>query len=106
MFSPYHQDFTDQVTVVTSPVDATITVPRDSSLDAINNPLNVGSMWFISVDLVQVAVNVGAPAVYGVNAIQPVGLHHPVHLPPGLVLHVITAAQSGSFSLIRARRAG
>lgn len=107
MFSPYHMDFTDQVTLVTGPVDGTLTVPRDRSLDTVNNPLNTGSLWFLSVDLVQCAVNVGAAAVYGVNAPLAVGLHMvPVQLPPGLVIHAITAQYPGSLSIIRARRAG
>lgn len=107
MDSAYWPDFKTQVTVPTSSVDTTITVPLNNNLDAINNPNNVGSRWFIMVDAVPVAVNVGAAAVYTNNAKIGVGsyLTTPLALPPGLVLHLITSSAAGSFSLVRARRA-
>jgi len=107
MDSAYWPDFTRQVTVATSSLDATIIVPRDTNLDAANNPNNVGSRWYICVDAVPVAINVGAAAVFTTNAKIEVGtyLTVPVALPPGTVLHVITSASTGSFSLVRARRA-
>jgi hypothetical protein len=107
VFTEFTLDPSQQVTVATGPADATLTVPVDSNLDAVNNPNNVGSFWFLCVDGAAVAINFNAPAVYGSQATLQQGsyLTHPLRLAPGSVLHFVTSGGTGTVSIIRARRA-
>lgn len=104
----YAPDWTQQLTVATSSTNSTLSVPQQTNNDAVNNPRNVGSLWFVSVDGVPCAVNQGAPAVYSTMFKLGVGanLVNPVFLQPGAVLNLITASAAGSFSIVRARMVG
>jgi hypothetical protein len=106
---PYKLDPSQQLVLAVTSTDGTLTVPQTTKADAINNPGNTGSEWFLSVDGNPVAINVGAPAVFASNAILEVGLfsNWPIYLEPGAALHFICASsKTAVVSLIRARRTG
>jgi hypothetical protein len=107
MFIPYTIDATDQYTIATGPVDQTLTIPFEAPVSSMQaNLASIGSEWFLSVDGAAVAMNVGAPAVYGQFAPIQQGsyLTNPLRFTPGQVVHFITDGGLGTVSIIRARR--
>ena len=109
MTSEFWIDPSQQVVAQVTAIDTTLVVPETTNLDAINNPNNTGSFWFLSIDNNPVAIAVGTnPAVFANNAILEPGsyLTHPLFLPAGETLHFICGAtKQATVSIIRARRA-
>ena len=110
MTSNFWPDWTTAVTVATSSVDATLTVPESLATDAINNPNSTGSFYYLSIAGAPVTMTSGGTATFGSTtmAVLESGAHltHPLFFQPGAVLHFITeGGTTGYASLIRARRA-
>lgn len=101
-------DLASQVSITggTSTADAYLTVPADANLASSLNTAAAArshmSLWYIAVGGVPCYVNAGAVATTA-NAQLPVGLVGPLELPVGTVIHAITAAGTGTLSIIRAR---
>jgi hypothetical protein len=112
MATEYRADATTALTIIASTTDNSVTIPENLPDSMLSNPLDSGSLYYVSVNGVAVAWNFNAPAVFptttGANnpilEVNPAMGKHPVNIPPGTVVHVITKTGNAIVSLTRARR--
>jgi hypothetical protein len=107
MTSEWLIDPSTYVVLAATQADGVLSVPEQIVTNALNNPNNTGSFWFLSIDGNSVSIGTTNQA-FGVNPVYGVGsyLTKPLFLEPGLSLHCICAgSKSATVSIIRARRA-
>jgi len=99
MAQNFRIDWKTQVIIATSTSDASATIPNDTVGNFPNT--NFGSWWLMGVSGTPAYINAGAAAT-SANALHPVGRDDtPKWIPPGTVMHALTATGTGQVFFIR-----